>query len=95
MHGDRIARNVGGAFLGAEKVSVKTKVVQKANGQKPVEQNVVPGTVAPQQALQHIRNTIGSAVLFAWKDGTKTGLTMTDHINIDQMFEIVKAALKK
>lgn len=72
----------------------KTKSPAKTNGAvKPVEVNVAPGEVTPQMALQHIRTIMANAVLFAWKDGTKTGLTLNDQTQLQQCFELVKAAL--
>lgn len=57
--------------------------------------NVLPGTVHPQHALQGIRNVMAGVVLIAHQDGTKCGLTLNDQTQIQQWFEIVKAALPK
>lgn len=57
--------------------------------------NVIPGSTHPQQALQSLRNIMADVVLIAHRDGTKCGLTLGDQTQIQQWFEIVKAALPK
>jgi len=55
----------------------------------------MPGSITPSQALDNLHNTMANAVLFAWSDGTKTGLTLAGQTNVQQWFAIVKAALAK